>query len=160
MPSDVVTYSITIAIAIICIGVYIKMSSRSKIAAYHELGHALVAAHYGAKVYEVSIQAIAAGGVTRFGNLTDETKYPSVMVAGYVAEEIAQGRYPSGHMNGAQYYHDRRMVLEETHDDIAKVEEAIKDAYSILTSDDMRASLEYMVPLLVKRGSIALEVDN
>jgi hypothetical protein len=78
------------------------------------------------------------------------------MVAGYVAEELAHGRYPSGHMNGTQYYHDRKMVLEETHNDLRKVDEAIKDAYQILNSEEMRATMEYFVPLLVKRGTITL----
>jgi hypothetical protein len=48
------------------------------------------------------------------------------------------------------------MVLEETHNDLRKVDEAIKDAYSVLSSEEMKNTLEQLVPLLVKRGTITI----
>jgi hypothetical protein len=122
--------------------------------AYHELGHALVAWHYGAYVHEVRVGK--RNYTTLQSGITDTTKYPSITVAGYVAEEIAQGHYPSGNMNGPQYYSDRKRVLEEVNNDLSKFDEAIKDAYQILNSEEMRATMEYFVPLLVKRGAITL----
>jgi hypothetical protein len=118
-----------------------------------------VAAYYGAKVYEIAIGSIDSGGVTRTGDLTDATKYPSVIAAGYVAEEMYKGRYPTGHMNEVQYYHDRRMLLDATGSDMGKVDDAVRDAYRILSSDEMKSSMKVMVPRLVKTGRIVFDSE-
>jgi hypothetical protein len=108
--------------------------------AIHELGHAAVIKHYGGYVANVAVNATGHGGYTYFDSMGTDKKQLRVLVAGYVAERIHQGREPTFPIRGGAYEGDMSLIREigATDEDI---QVAIKAAERIISKP---ATLQYI----------------
>lgn len=80
--------------------------------AIHELGHVAVIKHYGGRVANVAVNATGHGGYTYFDYMDSDKKQLRVLVAGYVAERVFQGREPVFPIKGGAYEGDLALIRE------------------------------------------------
>lgn len=99
--------------------------------AIHELGHCAVIKYYGGNITNVAVNATGHGGYTYFDYMKSDKQQLRVLVAGYVAERLFEGREPTFPIRGGCYEGDMNLIREikATDDDI---QVAIKAAQRIL----------------------------
>jgi hypothetical protein len=99
--------------------------------AVHELGHCAVIKYYKGNVANVAVNATGHGGYTYFDYMPNDKQQLRVLVAGYVAERMLEGKEPTFPIRGGCYEGDMALIreLKATDDDIQC---AIKAAQRII----------------------------
>lgn len=122
--------------------------------AAHEIGHALIASHVGLKVHNVELLHGGRAGVTRISGKSDVPRELQVIVAGFVAEELANGRTGLTGFNQGQYAFDLQEATRISNADLKAIQGAIKQVSEYLTRDDIAQYSKYLVNVLEKNGKI------
>jgi hypothetical protein len=123
--------------------------------AAHEVGHAIVSSHVGLTVGKVELlHGGRAGCTTTFGYVNPEDEL-LVAVAGFVAEEMANGNSAAIGFNKIQYSQDLAMAKELVGDDITAINKAIAEVHAYLAKPEIQAYSKYLVNVLVKKEVVS-----
>jgi hypothetical protein len=124
--------------------------------AAHEVGHALLASHVGFQVHSVQLLHGGRAGVTNFKGHADPLSELQVIVAGFVAEELAGGNTsPYTGFNQPQYAQDRIEAYNLIDNDPECVQRAIQLDVEYLTRPEIKEYSKYLVNLLDKKGELS-----
>lgn len=124
----------------------------------HELGHALVASHVGLQVHKVEILHGGRSGFTQFKGRVDPLSELQVIVAGFVAEEIARGnKYPTTGFNQPQYAQDRIEAYNLVDNDPEIIQRAIQLDIEYLTKPEVQEYTKYLSGVLNKKWELSGE---
>jgi hypothetical protein len=122
--------------------------------AAHEVGHALVASHVGLKVHKVELLHGGRSGFTQISGASDIERELQVIVAGFVAEELANGNSGLLGFNKGQYASDLQAATELVGPNLLAIQAAIKADAEYLTRSDIVQYSQYLVNVLEKTGKV------
>lgn len=130
------------------------MGDAAPYTAAHEMGHAIAVKYYGGSVHDVVISPHGRSGYTSFEPIVDPVIAVRVMVAGYVAEEIARGRKPGNVIKGGAYEGDMTEIRAIIGRDEVAVAEAIQAVYQVISKPVVQQYIKDSVKVLVNKGQI------
>lgn len=154
--ADLLPQLLVVIIAIASVAVFARYSIKdSYFTAAHEMGHAVAVKHYGGTVDRVVLSPHGRSGYTTFDPIENHKYELRVMVAGYVAEEIARGRQPGKMLKGGQYEGDLTLIRDIVGRNDTEVEMAISVVTKLISRPDVQSYIKDQSVALVNKGELA-----
>jgi hypothetical protein len=120
--------------------------------AEHEVGHAIIAGKVGLKVHKVELLHGGRAGCTTLSGKVDKDLELQVVVAGFVAEELALGNTGLVGFNKGQYAQDLQEAIRIAGTDLLGIQAAIKADVEYLTRADIAMYAKYLTGVLNNKG--------
>jgi hypothetical protein len=155
MPDQVMIQVVVVAVIMVIAYVAYKiMGDGAAYTAAHEMGHGIMVKYYGGSVHKVVVNPHGRSGYTSFDPIVNPKHAVRVMVAGYVAEEIARGRIPQKVIKGGAYEGDMAEIRRIVGRDEEEVARAIDAVYKVISKPVVQEYIKQQVEVLVAKGEI------